>query len=206
MNRKTTYELKITDKLQELPLPDLEDAIWARIERTLDTDMPTDDGGGDSGPDTPFGGGGATGVGSFVFSLFFVAAVTAFIIYKTAKPSTEGPAPDNTPAFELRAPSNTNEQPPPGSTALPPNNTPVRTTAPGPAAGDSALGTPLVTIPPPVAADTTAGTNPIVVVQQPPVSTITTPTDTTGGKKKTRGAVVNPDDYRIVPKKDSTRQ
>lgn len=206
MNRKTTYELKITDKLQELPLPDLEDAIWARVERTLDIDMPTDDGGGDSGPDTPFGGGGATGVGGFIFSLFFVAAVTAFIIYKTAKPSNEGPAPDNTPAFELKAPSNTNEQPPPpGSTALPRNNTPARTADPAPTAGDSALGTPLVVTPPPVGADTTAGVNANAVVQQPPV-TLPALVDTTGVKKKTRGAVVNPDDYRIVPKKDSTKQ
>ena len=205
MNRKTTYELKITDKLQELPLPDLQDAIWARIERTLDSDMPTDDGGGDSGPDTPFGGGGATGVGGFVFSLFFVAAVTAFIIYKTAKPSTEGPAPDNAPAFELRAPSNQNEQPPPGSTALPRNNAPARTADPAPTAGDSALGMPLVTMPPPVGADTTAGINTNAVVQQPPV-TLPAPADATGVKKKTRGAVVSPDDYRIVPKKDSTKQ
>jgi hypothetical protein len=206
MNQKTTYELKITDKLQELPLPDLQDAIWARIERTLDSDMPTDDGGGDSGPGTPFGGGGATGVGAFVFSLFFVAAVTAFIIFKTAKPSSQGPAPDNTPAFELRAPSNQNEQPPPGSTALPRNNAPARTANPAPVAGDSALGTPLVATPPPGATDTTAGANSTAAVQQPPVSTIFTPVDTTGVKKKTRGAVVNPDDYRIVPKKDSVRQ
>jgi hypothetical protein len=205
MNQKTTYELKITDKLQELPLPDLQDAIWARIERTLDSDTPTDDGGGDSGPGTPFGGGGATGVGSFIFSLFFVAAVTAFIIYKSTKPSSEGPAPDNTPAFELRAPSNKNEQPPPGSTALPRNNAPVRTANPGPAAGDSAFGTPLVTTPPPLAADTTAGSNSTAVVQQSPV-TIPAPADTTGVKRKSRGAVVNPDDYRIVPKKDTTRQ
>lgn len=209
MNNKTTYELKITDKLQELPLPDLQDAIWSRIERTLDIDMPTDDGGGDSGPDTPspFGGGGATGVGSFMFSLFFVAAVTAFIIFKsTDKTPEQGPAPDNTPAFELRAPSNTNQQPPPGATALPPNNAPVRTTDPGTAAGDSVLGQPLVATPPPVSVDTATGNLNTALVQQPPLSNVQTPVDTTGVKKRPRGVPVNPNDYRIVPKKDSTRQ
>ena len=55
MRNKETYELTITSKLEALPLPNLEDAIWSRIEAQLDIDLPTDDGdGGNSGK----GGGG----------------------------------------------------------------------------------------------------------------------------------------------------
>ena len=46
MNNKQAYEITITSKLEALPLPDMEDAIWSRIEAQLDIDLPTDDGGG----------------------------------------------------------------------------------------------------------------------------------------------------------------
>ncbi|HEY1113515.1 MAG TPA: hypothetical protein VGE66_08130, partial [Chitinophagaceae bacterium] len=106
MNQKTPYELQIADKLQQLPLPDLQDAIWARIERTLDIDMPSDDGGGggdDSPPDTPWWGSG--GIGAFTFSMVFVAALTTFIIYKTLNQSTSNaPARDNSPTNQYILP------------------------------------------------------------------------------------------------------
>lgn len=49
MNPLQAYELTIKGKLEAIPLPDMEDAIWARIKSQLDTDMPTDDG-NDHGP------------------------------------------------------------------------------------------------------------------------------------------------------------
>ena len=42
MNHLTTYEQLIADKLQQLPVPDMADAIWARIEQQLDVEMPVD--------------------------------------------------------------------------------------------------------------------------------------------------------------------
>lgn len=39
MNSKLPYEKQIAGKLAELPLPDLEDAIWASIESGLDADF-----------------------------------------------------------------------------------------------------------------------------------------------------------------------
>lgn len=205
MNQKTPYELQIADKLQQLPLPDLQDAIWARIERTLDIDMPTDDdgGGGDDGaPDTPWWGSG--GVGAFTFSMVFVAALTTFIIYKTLNQSTNNaPARDNSPSNQYILP-NSQDRPPPGTTALPARNraTP-RTNDPAPLAGDSALGTPLVVTPPPVA-DTPAATT--TAIAPPPVTAgPQTVADTTPARRR-RGVPVNASDYRIVPRSDSTRQ
>jgi hypothetical protein len=207
MNQKTPYELQIADKLQQLPLPDMQDAIWARIERTLDIDMPTDDGdggGSDGGPDTPWWDG--TGLGGFVFSMVFVAALTSFIIFKTLNQSTNnGPATDNTPANELTLPQSEDQQPPPGTMALPTRNrVPVRTNDPRLVAGDSVLGEPLV-ITPPLVQDT--ATNTTAIVPPPPVTTPATTVDTTRPGRRPRGAQgINPNDYRIVPKRDSTGQ
>lgn len=42
MNHLTTYEQLVADKLQQLPVPDMADAIWVRIEQQLDVEMPVD--------------------------------------------------------------------------------------------------------------------------------------------------------------------
>lgn len=209
MNQKTPYELQIADKLQQLPLPDLQDAIWARIERTLDIDMPTNDddgGGGDggpgSGPGTPWWG---SGVGGFVFSMVVVAALTTFVIIKSLNSSnTNGPARDNTAPNQYILPNSQADRPPPGTTALPARNqVPQRTNNPVPVAGDSVLGQPLVATPPPVQ-DTVAAIPTGIV--SPPVTAVQQPsTDTTPARRR-RGVPVSPNDYRIVPRADSTRQ
>lgn len=49
MNQLTTYEQLIADKLQQLPVPDMTDAIWASIEQRLDVEMPEDPSGPSSG-------------------------------------------------------------------------------------------------------------------------------------------------------------
>jgi hypothetical protein len=50
MNQKLTYEQTITGKLEALPVPDMEAAIWKRIEFQLDIDMPS---GGDADATQP---------------------------------------------------------------------------------------------------------------------------------------------------------
>jgi hypothetical protein len=208
MNQKTPYELQIADKLQQLLLPDLQDAIWARIERTLDIDMPTDDdgGGGDggpgSGPGVPWWG---SGVGGFVFSMVFVAALTTFVIIKSLNQSnSSGPAQDNTPSNQYILPNSQQDRPPPGTTALPsPNRVTPRTNNPVPVAGDSVLGQPLVATPLP-AQDTVAATPSTVL--GPPLTTLQQPTADTTPTRRRRGVAVSPGDYRIVPRADSSRQ
>lgn len=48
MEPSTSYEILIAQKLEQAPLPDLADSIWASIEMELDTPLP-----GDGQPDTP---------------------------------------------------------------------------------------------------------------------------------------------------------
>lgn len=48
MASTTPYELLITQKLEQVPLPDLADSIWASIETQLDAPFP-----GEDGNDTP---------------------------------------------------------------------------------------------------------------------------------------------------------
>ena len=49
MNENKTYQL-IAEKLDALPVPDLADLIWAKIEAQLDIDLPPDTGNDDPGP------------------------------------------------------------------------------------------------------------------------------------------------------------
>jgi hypothetical protein len=84
MNQKTTYEQLITEKLEGMPVPDMADAIWARIEHQLDIDMPTDDSGTDPEPKSPSGSGWIGGAGLFVF---VAALVTIFLINKNKNKS-----------------------------------------------------------------------------------------------------------------------
>jgi hypothetical protein len=53
VNQLTQYEVLIAEKLAEVPVPDMADSIWARIEQDLDTDAPDDDGTGNDNPPDP---------------------------------------------------------------------------------------------------------------------------------------------------------
>src|SRR5215213_10042078 len=88
MNQKTTYEVTITSKLDQLPIPDLREAIWARIEGELDTDMPDDDG-GDTPPSSPRGG----KAWQYALPSLVVIIVTLFLI----RPNQQNSKPDNNP-------------------------------------------------------------------------------------------------------------
>ena len=78
MRQLLSYEQLIAEKLARPPIPSLQDAIWANIEKGLDLDMPTGDGGG-SAPSSPTNGG--IGVGK----LIGIIGVIISILYIVAK-------------------------------------------------------------------------------------------------------------------------
>ena len=92
MDHKQAYEQIIAGKLNALPLPDMADAIWSRIETQLDIDLPEDDGGGNN-PAPPSGGSWLGRAGLFVF---IAAFVTIFLIYKNNKKTEALPQPGQT--------------------------------------------------------------------------------------------------------------
>ncbi len=85
MIKKQTYEVTITSKLEALPIPDMADAIWTRIEAQLDIDLPTNDGGGNNPPSGPTGFGWYGGAGLIVIA----AAIITFLSVKKDDQKTE---------------------------------------------------------------------------------------------------------------------
>jgi hypothetical protein len=199
MNNRTTYEVIITEKLQQLPLPALEDAIWARISTQLDLDMPEDEGGG-SGPQNPSGG--------WMWSaglLAFVAALLAVFVL-TQKNNNSSNPPDNT--YDNTAPMTTPLQvpataPPNGSANQEPEvlPAPLNSTT-GSNAGKVAIDSAnsgAASLPEQLLPDSA---QPVIVQlpTQPVKDSVSKP------KTKTRGVPnITDADYRIVPtKRDST--
>lgn len=84
MHPKERYEEIITGKLAALPLPDMADAIWLRIERQLDIDMPTDEGGDVPEPPSPWNGGGGLVFGAGLLTVIG-AMLIAFFYFKPNK-------------------------------------------------------------------------------------------------------------------------
>lgn len=78
MNHLTTYEQLVADKLQQLPVPDMADAIWARIERQLDVEMPVDKSGDHNNGNSSLPG--FQFPGNIVFYIF-LAALVSIIFY-----------------------------------------------------------------------------------------------------------------------------
>jgi hypothetical protein len=203
MNQKATYELTITEKLEQLTAPEMVDAIWARIELQLDIDLPTDDGPANP-PAAP-----TSGPRKWINRGFIIAAVAIVLIYffnnrKQTITSNDQPtitAPVTTP--------NNNENPvrnnSPGinNVNTPQNNSAAPTTSTGlPVDSNATLpGRFPVQLPPD--SNTVQTSSPPVV--NPPLVTPqkNTPLDST---KKGRGVKgITDSDYKIVPKKDSSR-
>lgn len=192
MDHKKAYEHIITGKLEALPLPDMAEAIWARIETRLDMDMPADDGGGDE-PDVPAGGGGWGRMGLFVF---ITAFVTAFLIYQNNKKTpayipSQIVQPAQPPLFKGDS-SHISKQPANIRPALTQNPVVVPLTNKAPDSS-SALLAPTI----PAGSDSAQPTS----MQLPSLPVA----DTVLQKQKTRGVTgITDNDYRIVPaKKDS---
>ena len=93
MNTPTPYELILSEKLQNLPVPDMADAIWARIEQQLDLDMPTDD--PDGNPPAPTSPSGGWKLPLVSASILLIAAIAYLLIAK--KPESPIPVNKETP-------------------------------------------------------------------------------------------------------------
>lgn len=194
MDQRTTYEIIIEGKLQALPIPDMADQIWSRIQGQLDIDMPNDD-------DTP--GQGGPGGGSPVIrglgwgALIFIGAlITLFFLGRDNN--------DVLPAsMETIEPVKTEEAVPGKQPPSLPGNF-IKSTIDKPPGSSS--GTPIVIADSPSSVETT----PVKIdsnnlVQQPPITENHLPVqivpkpDTT--VKKKRGITgINDSDYKIVPK------
>lgn len=197
MDQKAIYEITVTEKLEQLTVPDMADAIWARIENQLDIDMPTDD-----GPSQPPGR--PSWSSGFGLSVIFIAALISIIYFVNVKPdankndSTVAP---ETPAI-ISAPGNENGRPPPLPNTIIPSSPTVRQNDsvnlfPGNAVTtliDSSIGTGQTIV------DSAKG---VPVDLKPPV---VNPPAVDSTAKKSRGVKgIQDGDYRIVPvKKDST--
>ena len=198
MNKKQAYEITITSKLEALPLPNLEDAIWSRIEAQLDLDLPTDDGGGNTpAPKSPINFGWLGGAG-----LFCVTAVLISLFTLTQSKDRERST--NTSSQEVstgQVDSNAAQSPTPTTPARKPSNAVL----PNITSNDSNNAF--------VPIDSNATTNQPLTIQTkdspqaqgaPPVAIV--PQKDTAPPKRSRGVKgISDSDYRIVPKKDTSR-
>jgi hypothetical protein len=204
MNQKTTYEVTITSKLDQLPIPDLRNAIWARIEGELDADMPTDDG-GDTPPSSPRGG----NVLPYALPGIVVIIITLFLINSNKQNSKPNHLPTNTPATQTITTTPIASPPPVDTKAIiPDKKDPVvypGTNVPISTIGNNAdsVAAPVTDIIPPVTDNTNQQAPPLVQTPAPPPQK----TDSVTQKKKRGVSGITNDDYRITPAKpDSSRK
>lgn len=200
MHPKERYEEIITGKLAALPLPDMADAIWLRIERQLDIDLPSDEGGNMPEPPSPWSGGGlAVGAGL----LAVVGALIAFLYLQPVPNKITNNTHANSPAnTQVAAPTNNNEKPSNQSALMKPVNGPpaANTGKPQTAPPETAI-TDVAIAPTPngdssftPAENLTAQATTTVPAALPEVRQDTVP-------KKRRGLQnISDKDYRIVPK------
>ena len=198
MKNKETYEVTLTSKLDALPLPNLEEAIWSRIEAQLDIDMPTDDGGGNTpAPNSPLNFGWLGGAGMFCI----VAVLVSLFMITQSK--DKGPSSTTTTlqeASQRQADSVASESPPlQGPQARRPNSI-----SPSIATNDS---NDVIT---PLDSNTTFNfsfpslKNDSVQTQISPPVAIVPQKDSVPPKRQRGVRGITDSDYRIVPKKDST--
>ena len=201
MNQKATYEVTITSKLEQLPIPDMREAIWSRIEGELDADMPTDDG-GDTPPSSPK----VSPMLRFALPGIVIIIITFFLIKANKKP-TQPFNSNNTTTNKPVITTAPAASPPPidTNTIIRDRKAPVVYTGTNvPVSGvstsaDSSIPVTADMIPP-----VTDNTNQVPLVQIPVPQPIKT--DTVAGKKKRGVQGITDNDYRIVPVKDSTKK
>ena len=197
MNENNTYQL-IAVKLESLPVPDMADRIWARIEAQLDIDLPPDNGSDDPGPapaPKPVGKQIALCAATIAVAISFFQLIynrnenlkttpfipeqnqtnninpdTAFTFSKPPSKETRNPSPLQTRAIVTTENGKTDSSSYPFPVSKAPDKKPE-------IEKDS---TPLVISP---------------VVLQPAEDTIPA--------KRLRGVPLKESDYRIIPKKDS---
>ncbi|TWI78358.1 hypothetical protein IQ13_4043 [Lacibacter cauensis] len=204
MNQKATYELTITEKLEQLTAPDMVDAIWARIEAQLDMDLPTDEGPANP-PAAP-----TSGPGKWLNRGFMLAAVAIVLIYffnnrkqtitSNDQPTITAPVPtpnNNDNPVRNNSPGTSNTQAPQNNTSDPTNAITVLPV-------DSNVIAP-VTGPVLLQPDTAAVKTNSAPVFTPPVVT-PQKNNAPDSTRKGRGVKgITDADYKIVPKKDSSK-
>jgi hypothetical protein len=192
MDERLTYEQLIRGKLESLPLPDMQDAIWQAIKAQLDTDLPSDD--NDDGTNSP--GPSGPGMVGWGFSIVLLALLTTFFLVKN-KPNTTDKTVNPTPTQQIVTPSQQNNSPPPdnntkttGSPAVTEANQPDQLVADDSVAKENVH--PFL----PVQSDSAYATS-----LQPILAGSVPQTDSSGPVKKNRGLKgLSDSDYRIVPK------
>ncbi len=198
MNNKQAYEITITSKLEALPIPDMEDAIWSRIEAQLDIDLPTDDGGGGTpAPKSPINFGWFGGAG-----LFCITAVLISLFTLTQSKDRERS--ESISSEEIKS-GRVDSMSADASPPITPRRKPPNAVSPNIASNDSNN----VFVP----LDSNAATNlPLPSftkdssqVQLPPPVAIVPQKDTTPPKRSRGVKGISDSDYRIVPKRDTSR-
>lgn len=196
MNEQPLYEQQIASKLEQLPVPDMADAIWLRIKNQLDTDMPT---GGHTPPPPPPPSPRNSGHGKARIPGILVASIV-LIYFIIPKKQTSHPIPKNISADSV----STSPAPAAQQSGQPPAN---KTKKPVPVLPDkqqdtaaSGLVTPV--FPMPVQLDTLV---PLPVITAPAIIPSTPlKQDSVPAKKKPRGVKgISDGDYKIVPKNNN---
>ena len=196
MDQRLKYEQLVAGKLESLPVPDMEDMIWARVRAQLDLDLPEDNGDGNGPAPKP-----APGIIGWGLSLLLITMITIFLINKNNKPAAidiskpEITEPvkqtiqhSNSPPFQK---NNLNDiRPDAGNKSMViPADSPLLITE-----QDAVLNTP-------VQKDSSLTLNaaePFTGFIQPNVKD-----SIPDGKKKGKGVQLKDEDYRVIPKKDN---
>ena len=204
MNQKAIYEITIAKKLEQLSVPDVVDAIWAKIETQLDIDLPTDDGPSNP-PSNPTAGGGTWIVPGIFLAVTALVATFFFNNKKNNIPAIQ-PGSENSPAIVSPVDNENNslnELPFDNGKSGQKTDNGSTTAEPFPFFPDSLSLTDHGSVPNlfPDSLNLNKGTDikPVVIAPQIVIS------DT--AKKKKRGVQgINDGDYKITPvKKDSTK-
>ena len=191
MNKQMTYEITIKKKLENIPVPDLSEMIWARIENELDTD-PGDS--SDNNPPSPSSPKGGIILGGT--ALLFIMALTFYFL--TKKPN-DIPQIDK---VQTTLPVQNNNQPnSPGTNAnVQPNTRPDNINQENIADTSTQVEIPFTSqsiINDSIVKTEIAQGNEIPLTLPKTMDTIPV--------KKTRGVPnISNNDYKIVPKKDSS--
>ena len=193
MDQRLRYEPLIGGKLQSLPVPDMADAIWARVEKQLDIDLPTDGGNDINPPQAPSG----PGIIGWGLSIVVIALITIFLLTKRDQKINEPQIPLTTTTPKVEAPQN-GTGPPNEKVVIGKENNQVPAagiTAPVSIQEDSFLNVPVTAVVPNFL--DSVSTKPEQVVVVPAVK------DSIPVKKKKGVSGLGDGDYRVVPKKDN---
>ena len=192
MNKQMTYEITIKKKLENIPVPDLSELIWARRENELDTDPGDSSDNNPPSPSSPTGGiilGGT--------ALLFIMALTFYFL--TKKPN-DIPQIDK---VQTTLPVQNNNQPnsPGTNTNVQPNTRPDNINQENIADTSTQVEIPFTSQS--IVNDSIVKTE---IAQGNEIPLTLPKTMDTIPVKKTRGVTnISNDDYKIIPKNDSSR-